>query len=170
MFNLNKEETRNNMKKKPASSILVAIRFYTYFFSVFIAVCLFFLSVAAPRAKFMDSEFIDVLARCIFWLWLVFAYWSLFTALTSQIRGSGRYFLELERNTSSFAILLVNAVGFGLAIWYFTRGAFHVFVPGLVEVIVSLIAILNGLIYAIFLFLRYFWLTESTQMLIGRHH
>jgi hypothetical protein len=137
------------MEKKPASSILIAVRFYTYFFSFSMAVCLF-LPVTTPRPRFMDSELIDILARCILWLWLVFAYWCLSTALTSQIRGAGRYFLGVERNTSSLVLLVANALGLGVGIWLLTQWAFHIFVPGFIEVIVSLIAILNGLLYAMF--------------------
>lgn len=149
------------MKKKQSSRILDAVNFYKYFFSLLMAICLFVLPMATPRPKFMDSGFVDVLVRCIFWFNFVVAYWSLSTALTSQINGSGRYFLEMEMNASSFVLMAVSAIGLGLGIGVVTCWSLLIFVPWLVEEIAYLIAILNGLIYAILNFSRYFWLRES---------
>ena len=149
------------MKKIPASNILGVTRLYAYFFSFLMAIFLLVLPIVSQRLKFMDSTFIDVLARCILWLWFVFAYWSLSTALTSQVRGSGRYFLAMEKNSSSFLLLVINAIGFGVGIWLLTRWALLVFSPGLADAAVFWIAILNGLIYAVLVLSRYLWLTES---------
>jgi hypothetical protein len=124
------------------------------------AICLFVLPIITPGAKFMDSQFIDVLARCILWFWLVFAYWSLSTALTNQVEGSGRFFLAMEKNTSSFVMLVVSAIGLGLGVGLLTRWGLLVFAPGLMDAAVFLIAVLNGFIYAVLVFSRYLWLTE----------
>jgi hypothetical protein len=149
------------MKKKPASKILGAARFYTYFFSFSMAICLFVLPVATPRPKFMNSEFVDVLARCILWLNFVFAYWSVFTALKGQINGIGRNFLEMEKDISSCMQIAMSAIGLGFGIWLLTHWALLIFVPWLAKEPASFFAILNGFIYAIFVFSRYFWLIES---------
>jgi hypothetical protein len=140
------------MKKKPSSKILRVARIYAYFFFVLLAICLFIPLITMPHSKFMDSEFIDVLVRCLILSWLGFAYWSLVTALTNQINGSGRYFLEMEQKRSSFVLFVVNALGFGLVIWLLTQWALLKFAPGLNEAVVSSIAIMNGLLYSVLLF------------------
>jgi hypothetical protein len=150
------------MKKKPSSKILIGARIYAYFFFVLLAICLFIPLMTTPHSQFMGSEFIDVLVCCVILSWLGFAYWSLVTALTSQINGSGRYFLEMKQKRSSFILFVVNALGFGLIIGLLTQWALLNFSSGLSDAVVSSIATMNGALYAGFLFSRYFWLAESS--------
>jgi len=150
-----------NMKKKQLSRILGAVSFYKYFFSFLMAICLFVLPVATPRSKFMESGLLDVLVRCVLWLYFVFCYWTLSVALTNQINGAGKFSWEMERNLWSFMLFAVSAIGLGLMVGLLTRWSVLIFVPWLVEEMASCIAILNGLIYAILAFSRYFWLLES---------
>jgi len=149
------------MKKKPLSRILDAVSFYKYFFSFLMAICLFALPILTPRPRFMESVFLDVLVRCILWLYFVFAYWSLSVALTNQIKGVKNLSFEMRGSLSTFMLFAVSAIGLGLLIWFLTRWSLLTFVPWLVEATASFIASLNGLIYTMLAFSRYFWLLEN---------
>lgn len=149
------------MKKKPLSKILDAVSFYKYFFSFLMAICLFALPALTTRPRFMGSEFLDVLVRFMLWLYFVFAYWSLSVALINQIKGVKNLSFEMRRSLSTFMLFAVSATGLGLLVWFLTRWSLLTFVPWMAEEIASFIASLNGLIYAILAFSRYFWLLES---------
>lgn len=149
------------MEKKSLQRILDAVSFYKYLFSVLMAIGLFALPMLSPRPRFLESVFLDVLVRCVLWLYFVFAYWSLSGALTNQIKGVKYLSFEMRRSLSTFMQFAISAIGLGLLIWFLTRWSLLTFVPWLVEEATSIIAILNGFIYTILACSRYFWLLEN---------
>ena len=77
-----------NKKQLAKSRILASVSFYRYFFSFFMAVCLFVLPIGMPHPSFIESKFLDVLVRCVLWLFFVFSYRSLSVATTNQLLGT----------------------------------------------------------------------------------
>lgn len=125
------------------------------------AICLFALPTLNARPKFMDSDLLDALVRCILWLYFVFAYWSLSVALTNQVKAVKNLSFDVQRGLLAFLLFAVSSIGLGLLIWFLTRWSLFTFVPWIDDGIVFFFAGLNGLIYASLAFSRYFWLLES---------
>ena len=143
--------------------ILNTVSIYRYFFSILMAICLLILPMTSSRPDFMGSQLLDTLIRWVLWVYFVFGYQSLFTNTTNQLIGHKYLSFTMRRGILTFLMFAISSIVLGLYIWFLTRWSLLTFVPWFSEVVVSFVAIPNGLIYAIVAFLRYFWLSKDSN-------
>ena len=149
------------MKNNQPSILLAVISFYKYCFSFLMAIFLFILPITISPSEFLEPTVLDVLLRFGAWFFFVFCYWSLSTALISQITGAGRFYWNIEKNLMALIMYAISAIMLGLSIWIVTRWVLLILVSGLAKEMLSVIAVLNGLVYAVLTFSRYFWLHKD---------
>lgn len=144
----------------PKKWFLNALSIYKYLFSFLTILCFFVLPSVKPRLYFLNSQFIDFLARSVLCLYLIFAYWSVSTDIANRINKS-KDFYDLRKNSYTFISMMVSAIGLGAMVGFLARWSLLLFVAWMPNKAINVIAILNGLLYSMVVFALYFTLPDD---------
>jgi len=148
------------MRFVPLKLVITIISFYKYLLTLLTILYLFILPLIEPKPYFQTSLLLDILVKFGLLLYLTFAYWSISASLTNQISKTKSYFRGWYKNIISLPLFGLSAIIFGFFFYFLTRWSLLTFVELRVETI-TFVSFLNGLMFALLVFLHYFWLPED---------
>lgn len=137
--------------------MFVVISIYQYLMLVLTSIFLLIIPMVQSR-QYFDSLFVDVFARCILWLYFVVSYWSIATAIKNGLNKKKNLFFVTRKGVVNFVLLGISAIITGAFLSILTKWSLEAFVPQIPSAMIKIIALGNGVIYAILGLSQYYFL------------
>jgi hypothetical protein len=149
-------EKGDNQNMSP-KSMFVAISIYQYLMLILTSIFLLIIPVMESR-QYFDSLFVDIVARCILWLYFVVSYWSIATAIKNGLRKKKNLFFVSRKGVVTFVLLGISAIITSAFLSILTKWSLVAFAPEIPSAIINVIALGNGVVYATLGMSQYYFL------------
>ena len=141
-------------------TMMIAISIYQYLMLILVSIFLLIIPMIEPH-QYFDSLFVDILARCILWIYFVTGYWAIAYTIKNRINKRKDLFLEMRKNIISFVVFCVSAAVAGVSLLLITKWSLTAFDPQFSSELIFIISLGNGAINAALVLSHYFFLPED---------